>query len=183
MTLGQKMNDPAGGRIEDATAALIEPSMAAMGYELVRVSMGGQGRRTLQVMVERADRVGMTVEHCAEVSHAVSAILDVEDPIPGAYDLEVSSPGLDRPLTALDHFRRFTGLDARVETAEAMAGQRRFKGRIEAVEDTTEPAVVVLSTETGTVRVPYPLVRKAKLVMNDALLAAGRNWAAEGRSP
>jgi ribosome maturation factor RimP len=149
------------------------------------VSLGGcQGRRTLQVMVERQDRGTMTVEHCAEISHAVSAILDVEDPISGAYDLEVSSPGLDRPLTRLEHFRRFAGFEARVELDEPVAGQRRFKGTIEAVEESaTRGAEVVLATESGTARLPYARVRKGKLVMNEALLAAARRWADEGRSP
>ncbi len=177
------MTDRAGGRVEDVTAALLEPSLDAMGYDLIRVVLGGAGRRTLQVMVERQDRAGMTVEHCAEVSHAVSAILDVEDPIEGAYDLEVSSPGLDRPLTRLDHFHRFRGLDVRLEMVEPVAGQRRFKGRIADAQETAMGGTVTLATDTDLVELPYVGVRKAKLVMNDALLAAAKRWAAEGRSP
>ncbi|TVQ32607.1 MAG: ribosome maturation factor RimP [Geminicoccaceae bacterium] len=173
----------AGGRLEDSTAALLRPSLEAMGYELVRVSLGGQSRRTLQVMVERQDRATMTVEHCAEVSHAVSAILDVEDPISGAYDLEVSSPGLDRPLTRPEHLVRFKGFEARLELVEPVDGQRRFKGRIADVETVDGAPVVVLVTEHGPVRLAFASVRKAKLVMNEALLAAARGWAEAGRSP
>ena len=183
MALGPKTTDLPGGRVEDVTAALLAPSLEAMGYELVRLSLGGQSRRTLQVMVERQDRTTMTVEHCAELSRTISAILDVDDPIAGAYDLEVSSPGLDRPLTTLEHFRRFRGLEARVETVQAVEGQRRFKGRIDAVHEGPEGGVVTLVTDTGQVHLAFGSLRKAKLVMNDELLAAARGWAAEGRSP
>src|SRR3546814_4087032 len=95
---------------------IIAPSLEAMGYELVRVHLSGAGRLTLQIMAERTDRATMTVEDCAEISRAVSALLDVEDPIAGPYTLEVSSPGIDRPLTPLADFDRFAGFDARVET-------------------------------------------------------------------
>lgn len=174
--------EPAAATLEARVGVLLAPSLEAMGYELVRVSFGGAGRRTLQIMMERADRLPITVEHCTDVSHAISAILDVEDPIAGAYDLEVSSPGLDRPLTRLDHFRRFAGLEARVELTAPLAGQKRFKGRIARVLDDGAPTIELM-TEAGPTALPFADVRKAKLVLNDELLAAGAVWAKEGRSP
>jgi ribosome maturation factor RimP len=176
------MSEAPAESLEKRTAELLEPSLQAMGYELVRVSMGGAGRRTLQIMMERADRTPITVDDCADVSHAISAILDVEDPIPGAYDLEVSSPGLDRPLTCMEHFRRFTGFEARVELEAPLGGQKRFKGIVGAIGEGGEPTVA-LATETGVVALPFAQIRKAKLVLNDALLEAGARWAREGRSP
>ena len=88
-------------------AEIVAPSIAAMGYELVRVQLMGGRAPVLQVMAERTDRAGMTVDDCAEISRAVSALLDVEDPIEGAYSLEVSSPCIDRPLVALKDYERF----------------------------------------------------------------------------
>lgn len=164
---------------EGRIAALLTPSLEAMGYELVRVRLGG---KTLQIMVERRDRATMTVDHCAEASEAISAILDEADPIAGAFELEVSSPGLDRPLTRPDDCRRFAGLDARVELSEPVAGQRRFTGRLDGVEERPETAVL-LTTDQGPVRLPWSAVKKAKLVLNDALMRAAERWAAEGRSP
>jgi ribosome maturation factor RimP len=166
------------GRIAD----LLAPALDAVGYELVRVSFGGRGRRTLQIMVERKDRATMTVDHCAEASGLVSDILDEADPIEGEFELEVSSPGLDRPLTRPDDYRRFAGLDARIELDEPIAGRRRFTGRLDGWEDGDE-ASVVLTTAEGTVRLPWRRVKKGKLVLNDALMAAARRWAEEGRSP
>jgi ribosome maturation factor RimP len=161
---------------------LIRPTLEASGYELVRVTLGGRGRRTLQVMVERGDRGTMTVDDCAEVSRTLSDVLDREDPIAGAFDLEVSSPGLDRPLTRLDDYRRFAGLDAQVELDEAVDGRRRFTGRLDGVEE-GEPAAVLIATTAGVARLPWPRVRKGKLVLNDKLLAAARRWTETGRSP
>lgn len=114
--------------IETKVSELIAPSLDALGYELVRVQINGQTNRTLQIMAERKDRRDMTVDDCAEISRNISAILDVEDPVPGAYDLEVSSPGIDRPLVRRDDFERFAGQVARVETGRPIDGRRRFRG-------------------------------------------------------
>ncbi len=152
---------------------LIEPMLHAMGFELVRVRMMGGQRRTLQVMAEPADheRV-MTVDDCAEISHAVSALLDVEDPIPGAYVLEVSSPGLDRPLVHAEHFARFVGHRARIEVDPPIAGRRRFVGRLRGLDD----GHVVIETEGNAERLPLALIKRAKLVLADgAAPAAGRS--------
>ena len=180
--VGLGTTQPHASSLEPRTAALLGPTLEALGYELVRVSVGGSGRRTLQVMMERADRAPISVDHCAEVGHVVSAILDVEDPIPGGYDLEISSPGLDRPLTRLDHFHRFSDFVARVELSTPLDGRKRFKGRIVGVVDGATP-VIEMETETGRVALPLGAIRKAKLVLDDALLTAAARWAAEGRSP
>ncbi len=150
---------------------LIGPSLDAMGYEVVRVLVMGSHHVKLQVMVEREDRSAMTVDHCSEVSRAVSALLDVEDPIRGPYTLEVSSPGIDRPLTRLGDFDRFQGHVARVETVLPVEGRKRFKGRLLG----TEGDRIRLSLDAdgeGEVELPFSAVQKAKLVLTDELIAA-----------
>ena len=141
-----------------------------MGYELVRVMLQGKQRPTLQVMVERLDRAAMTVDDCAEVSRTVSALLDVEDPVPGTYQLEVSSPGIDRPLVKAADFERVLGFEARLETATPIAGRRRFKGRLTGLE----AGVVKIALPEGEQAIALDDVKKAKLVLNEELLAAAR---------
>jgi ribosome maturation factor RimP len=155
-------------------AELIEPTLSDMGFELVRVLLHGGQRPVLQVMAERADRAPMSVEHCAEISRAISAVLDVADPIAGAYRLEVTSPGLDRPLTRRADFERFRGFEARVETELPIAGQRRFRGRLLGVVDDQ----LRLQLAEGEQAIPCAGIKKAKLILTDELLAA----AAEQRS-
>lgn len=156
---------------------MVEPALADMGYELVRVRLSGTARPTLQVMADRTDGSGMTVEDCAEISHVISAMLDVEDPIQGAYSLEVSSPGIDRPLTRAKDFERFAGFEAKVELAHTIDGQRRFRGRIDAFENGN----VRLATGDGEVLLPFDDIQHAKLVLTDDLLnAAARTAEAEG---
>jgi ribosome maturation factor RimP len=155
-------------------AELIEPTLSDMGFELVRVLLHGGQRPVLQVMAERADRTPMSIEHCAEISRAISAILDVADPIAGAYRLEVTSPGLDRPLTRRADFERFRGFEARVETELPIAGQRRFRGRLLGVVDDQ----LRLQLAEGEQAIPCAGIRKAKLIVTDEVLAA----AAEQRS-
>lgn len=154
---------------------MIEPTLTSMGYELVRVMSTGGRRPTLQVMAERLDRAGMTVDDCAGISRAVSAILDVEDPMDGAYQLEVSSPGIDRPLIKAEDFERFLGFEARVETDRQIEGQRKFRGRLLGVAD----QAVRLVLPEGERVIPLSSIRKAKLVLTDDLLAAAE---AEGRN-
>ena len=154
---------------------IIDPSLQAMGYELVRVSLSGMRSPTLQVMVERADHAAMTVEDCAAVSRAVSAVLDVEDPIRGSYTLEVSSPGIDRPLTRLADFARFAGHLARVELSLATQGRRRFKGTLLGTEGDTVRLRVEADAKNGEpaeiIALPFSDIQKAKLVLTDALIA------------
>ncbi len=156
-------------------AELIEPTLDDMGFELVRVLLHGDQRPTLQVMAERADRAAMTVEHCAQISRAISAILDVADPIAGAYRLEVTSPGLDRPLTRRADFERFRGSEVRVETDVPIEGQRRFRGRLLGVVDDQ----LRMQIAEGEQVIPCAAIKKAKLILTDELLAAA---AAEQRS-
>lgn len=150
---------------------LIEPSLKAMGYDLVRVQLGGGQNLRLQIMAERADRKEMTVEDCADISRDVSAILDVEDPIRSAYTLEVSSPGIDRPLVRLEDYSRFAGFVARVESTVAVDGRKRFVGKLLGVE-----ADEVRIDVDGTVyAVPFDAIHRGKLVLTDELLAASQN--------
>jgi len=154
---------------------LVEPTLTAMGYELVRVMSTGGQRPTLQIMAERHDRAGMTVDDCAEISRAVSALLDVENPIQGAYQLEVSSPGIDRPLIKPEDFDRFAGFEAKLETDRPIEGQRKFRGRLLGVVD----EAVRLTLPEGERQIPLGAIRKAKLVLTDDLIAAAE---AEGRN-
>jgi ribosome maturation factor RimP len=165
-----------GGGKAAAIERLITPSAEAMGFEIVRVLLTGNQRARLQIMAERADGSGMNVDDCARLSRAVSAILDVEDPIAGAYELEVSSPGIDRPLTRLTDFDRFAGFEAKLETVAADAdGRRRWTGRLLGLDGKS----VRLATEDGEIAVPFANLAKAKLLLTDELIAAAQN----GRYP
>ncbi|MFQ5774113.1 MAG: ribosome maturation factor RimP [Kiloniellaceae bacterium] len=153
---------------------LIAPSLAAMGYDIVRVLLSGNRRARLQVMAERRDGAGMGLDDCVAVSRAVEAILEVEDPIAGSYELEVSSPGIDRPLTRLADFARFAGFEAKVETAVPIAGRRRWRGRLLGVNGDR----VRLAAGEEEVTLPFSDIAKAKLVLTDELITgarAGRN--------
>lgn len=160
MTPGKDvMESPdATGRVE----RIIAPTLVEMGYDVVRVQFsGGRQHARLQIMAERVDEQGMTVDDCADISRAVSALLDVEDPISGAYDLEVSSPGIDRPLTRERDFVRFAGHGTKIELRDLLDGRKRFQGRLAGVEE----GCAVLETETGTVRLPIDGIDKAKLML------------------
>jgi ribosome maturation factor RimP len=150
--------------------ALIAPSLAAMGYRVVRVTMTGGRRATLQIMAERTDDKAMTVEDCADISRTVSALLDVTDPIAGAYTLEVSSPGIDRPLVRREDFDRFAGFEAKVELNAPLEGRRRFRGKLLGVEGES----VRLLVDAAPVALPLAGIARAKLVLTDELLAASQ---------
>ena len=156
------------GRLEDVCAA----PLADMGYDLVRIHQSGGRRPVIQVMCEHSDGRGMTVDDCAEISRAVSALFDVADPIAGEYTLEVSSPGIDRPLTRLGDFDRFAGFVARIETKSLIDGRRRFSGRLLGTEGEDVRFAVEGDSEPVTVAVPFDQVRKAKLVLTEDLIAA-----------
>ncbi len=152
------------------TKELIAPTIEAMGYAVVRVRLSGLRSLTLQVMVERGDGAPMTVDDCAAVSDAVSALLDVEDPIAGSYLLEVTSPGIDRPLVRPADYTRFAGFEAKLETETPIAGRKRFRGRLIGY---TDPVVRIdIGSAEGSVEVPLAAIRSAKLVLTDALIAA-----------
>ena len=138
--------------------ALIEPALEAMGYELVGVQhRDGGGRGLLRIYIDCVD--GVTVDDCERVSHQVSGILDVEDPLPGQYTLEVSSPGLDRPLFREADYRRFAGATVRLRLKRLWQGRRRFEGVLGGVED----GRVLLSEEGGEFAIPLELVESARL--------------------
>ena len=148
-------------------AEMIEPSLDAMGYRLVRVAVLGAGRMTLQIMAERRDEAAMTVEDCADISRSVSALLDVADPIAGAYTLEVSSPGIDRPLVRPEDYDRFAGFEAKIELSQPLSGRKRFRGRLLGRAGDR----VRLIAETGEVQVPLSAITRAKLILTDDLIA------------
>ena len=155
----------------DATVRIeriIAPSLAALGYEVVRVHLSNARPPILQVMAERASDGGMNVDDCETVSRTVSALLDVEDPISGAYMLEVSSPGIDRPLTRPKDYERFAGFEAKVEMHRAVNGQKRFRGKLLGLAGDA----VKLETEKGETALPLADIDNAKLVLTDELIAA-----------
>ncbi len=149
---------------------LIAPPIEAMGYAVVRVRFSGKRPPVLQVMVERADDAPMTVDDCADISRAVSAVLDVADPLAGPYSLEISSPGIDRPLVRPRDYDRFAGHEAKLETGEAIDGRKRFRGRLMGFEDTA--VQIDIGGADGVVAIPFAAIRSARLVLTDALIAA-----------
>ncbi len=149
---------------------LIEPSVGDLGFDIVRVQISGKEKLAMQIMVEHKDGQGMTVDDCATVSRAVSALLEVEDPIKGSYTLEVSSPGLDRPLVRIGDFERFQGHQAKIEVNRPLDGRRRFKGRLLGVEGDN----VRILVDGVEVDLPHPDIHRAKLLMTDDLIAAAK---------
>ncbi len=156
--------------------ALVRPSLADMGFEIVRILlMSGGQRQKLQIMAERADG-SLSIDDCAEISRTVSALLEVEDPIAGGYDLEVSSPGIDRPLTRLKDFARYSGFEARVELRLGQDGQRRFRGRLEGLDGDT---ILLRDGEGRDWRLPFADLARAKLILTDDLLESHAAAASE----
>ncbi len=150
---------------------LLDPVAEASGFEIVRLRlMGGDRVRRLQIMAEGSDG-NLPVADCAKLSRVLSQVLDSADPISGAYILEVSSPGVDRPLTRPKDFGVFTGLEARVEIDRLSDGRKRFKGEIAGFED--EAVILRPEGEEAAVRLPFAWIVDAKLVLNQALLARG----------
>jgi ribosome maturation factor RimP len=149
---------------------LISPTVEDLGFELIRIDLSGQNNLCLQIMAEPLDGRGMTVEDCAKISRAVSAVLDVEDPIKDAFTLEVSSPGLDRPLVKLRDFERFAGYEAKIELTHALDGQRRFRGQLLGI---AEDKVRVLAGDEEK-QLPHADILRSKLVITDELLKAAQ---------
>ena len=143
----------------DEIAALLEPTVERLGYELSDLEAKFAGRNgVLRVFIDHPDGIGL--DDCEKVSLAVSALLDVEDPIPGHYDLEVSSPGLNRKLTKVEHFQRFTGETVKVEMRFPIEGRKRFRGTLEAAND--EDIVVLVDGESHTL--PIATIDTARLI-------------------
>ena len=157
--------------IDRRLAEIVGPVIEDLGFELVRIRvMGGtKNTKTVQIMAERPDG-GIEVDECAEISNAVSAVLDVEDPITDMYNLEVSSPGIDRPLTRLKDFEAYEGYEAKVETAELIDGRKRFRGILAGVEENDVLINIEDQGEEITVGLNYDWLADAKLVMTDELV-------------
>jgi ribosome maturation factor RimP len=151
-------------------ADLIEPALQDGGFRLVRVAITGQEGKTVQVMAERADGT-MSIEDCETVSREISPLLDVHDPIAGSYRLEVSSPGIDRPLVRPSDFEDWSGHEAKIELKEPIDGRKRFRGTLEGFEDGEVRIAVDLDQVGRTVLgLPVALVGEAKLVLTDDLI-------------
>jgi ribosome maturation factor RimP len=149
--------------------ALVAPAVAAAGYRLVRLRLMGGKIKTLQVMAERPDG-HMDVADCASLSRALSEVLEAADPISEEYVLEVSSPGIDRPLTAPEDYARFAGHQARIELHRGIDGRRRFKGEILGIEGNEVVMDAADEKETHRVRLPFSDIAEAKLVLTDKLI-------------
>lgn len=164
-------------------AAIVEPVLADLGFRLVRVKIQGDGRdRVVQLMAERPDG-SITVDDCETISKGISPVLDVADPIPGAYRLEVSSPGIDRPLVRPSDFEDWSGHEAKIELKEPIDGRRRFKGVLEGFED----GEVRIEADTGEhgiqhLGLPVHLISDAKLVLTDQLVREALQRAKERHS-
>ncbi len=153
-----------------AVAALVEPVLEDLGFRLVRVHVSGGDVKTLQIMAERPDG-SITVDDCESISRQLSPVLDVHDPVPGAYRLEISSPGIDRPLVRPTDFETWSGHEAKIELTELVDGRRRFRGRLEGFEDGEIRIEVDLKDVGRTVLgVPVNLIGEAKLVLTDELV-------------
>jgi ribosome maturation factor RimP len=144
-------------KAQDHLVELLRPVIEGMGYEWVGAEFDGH-QRVLRIYIDSPDGIGL--EDCSKVSYQVSGVLDVEDPISGRYQLEISSPGMDRPLFELSQFERFVGELVRLQLSRALDGRRRFKARIKAVEG----ADIVIEDEGEVFTIPFSLVDKARLV-------------------
>lgn len=151
-------------------ADLLSPVIEGLGFELVRIRLMGGATRTLQIMADRPDG-GIEVDECGAISTAVSAMMDVEDPIEENYILEVSSPGIDRPLTRLKDFEMWKGWEARLETSELIDGRRRFKGMLAGVEGEEVLIEIEEGKETLTIGLQFDWLSDAKLILTDELIA------------
>jgi ribosome maturation factor RimP len=165
----ERLERPAGplARIENDIVSMLE----VMGFDLVRLLLIGSQNPRLQLMAEPSNGDLMTVEHCEEISRALSALLDVEDPISESFTLEVSSAGVDRPLTRLSDFERFKGFKAKVETRFLVDGRRRFSGTLGGVEEGDK---VRIATDEGEALVSFSDMAKAKLIATDELFEAAK---------
>jgi ribosome maturation factor RimP len=176
-----------GKTVEDiALLELLDPVAEAAGYAVVRLRlMGGDHARRLQIMAERSDGT-MLVEDCAALARAVSQVLDAADPISGAYALEVSSPGIDRPLTRIEDFAAYEGFEAKIEIDRVAEGRKRFKGALAGVEG--DHIGVDLEGESETAMLPFAWIVEARLVIDDKLMKRGAaaraaRLAAESETP
>lgn len=164
-------------------AALVEPVLEELGFQLVRIKVSGRDGGTVQVMMEREDGT-CAIENCTAVSRRLSPLLDAHDPMPGSYHLEVSSPGIDRPLVRPKDFNNWTGYEAKVELSELIDGRRRFRGRLDGYRDGEVRLVVELENDDGprTLGLPVGLIAAAKLILSDDLVKASLAGEAGGKA-
>ncbi len=155
--------------IDRRMAEILVPVIENLGFEVVRIRVQGGKTKTLQVMAERPEG-GIDVDECAQISNAISVLLDVEDPLEDPYALEVSSPGIDRPLTRLKDFETFEGYEAKVETTDTIDNRRRFKGILAGVEGDEVLINLDENGETVTIGLHFDLLSDAKLVLTDDLI-------------
>ena len=155
--------------IDRKLADIVAPVIEDMGFELVRLRLMGGKTHTLQIMAERPGG-GIEVDECAQISNAISAILDVEDPLADSYTLEVGSPGVDRPLTRMKDFEAYEGYEAKVETAELIDGRKRFRGILAGIEDEDVLINIEDQGETVTVGLNFDWLADAKLMLTDDLI-------------
>ena len=147
---------------------MLSTSLIDMGYEIVRISLQGGDVKTVQIMAERMDREGMTLSDCEKISRTASAILDVEDLFQNKYMLEISSPGVDRPLVREADYTRFAGSDAKIETVHDINGRKRFKGKILRYDELTH--MVHFSFEDQELQIAFSEIAKAKLLLTDSIM-------------
>jgi ribosome maturation factor RimP len=152
---------------DEMILALAEPLAGPLGYEIVRIRVQGGKRQIVQIMAEKADGT-MDVEDCAKLSRALSELLEEADPISGEYTLEVSSPGIDRPLTALSHFARWEGFEAKIELDRLVEGRKRFRGILAGIEGGN--VLIDLEGEEETALLPFEWIGDARLILTDALI-------------
>ncbi|MCF6292047.1 MAG: ribosome maturation factor RimP [Robiginitomaculum sp.] len=155
--------------IEQRVLTLIEPVCEELGLVPVRVRlMGREKNNILQIMAERPEDGMLGIGQCARLSRAISALIDVEDPVAGKYALEVSSPGLDRPLTLFEHFSKWQGNEAKIELDRLVEGRRRFRGKLVGIED--DNILIDLEGEEETTYIPFAWLSEARLIITDELL-------------
>jgi ribosome maturation factor RimP len=155
---------------------LLDPVAEALGYEIVRLRLMGGTTRRLQIMAERPDG-DMNVEDCTRLSRAISEVMDAADPITGEYTLEVSSPGIDRPLTRLKDFETYEGLEAKIELDRLAEGRKRFRGVVAGIDGAN--VGIDLEGEEETAMVPFAWIVEAKLVLTDELMKRGAQQRAQ----
>ncbi len=155
--------------LDEKLDSLIAPVCKAQGLEIVRIQLqGGSGLKTLQIMVERLDLKALTVDNCASLSRALSPLLDEHDLIEDNYLLEVSSPGIDRPLVRLKDFQRFKGFEAKIECHDLIDRRKRFLGRLEGLKEDN----VLLMFEGQIIEIPFSKIAKSKLILTEELISA-----------
>jgi ribosome maturation factor RimP len=150
-------------------AALVEPALSELGFRLVRVTVSGHNGTTLQIMAERPDGT-ITVEDCADISRNLSPLLDAHDPIASRYALEISSPGIDRPLARVSDFEAWAGHEAKVETKELVGGRKRFRGTLKGLAGDAVRLEVPPDQGGPEVSLPVGLIAEARLVLTEALI-------------